>query len=214
MESPIYQEPKVLKDSIQKARFRMILQDLDTINANRRMYPSDVISEGLNDCNIRMKRKAFFGELDHPFPTGKEEFDAIRQTTVSLEKVSHYICDYEIKNKQVIGEIETANTNSGYILLGLLKDKAGIGMSMRGVAELERTREYNRVMRPLTIIGYDAVSMPSHTSALVDFNEMKFESKCLMENSRMICVGGKCFLPDYFDKLVESKIITFFDRWV
>jgi hypothetical protein len=48
------------------------------------------------------------------------------------------------------------------------------------------------------------------------FNEMQFEQNLLTENTRtgVVCVGGKCFMPDYFDKLVESKMVTFFERWV
>jgi hypothetical protein len=36
----------------------------------------------------------------------------------------------------------------------------------------------------------------------------------LMENKGMVCVGDKCFMPDYFDKLIETKVIRFFDKWV
>ena len=93
--------------------------------------------------------------------------------------------------------------------------KTGVGFSMRGLAELERGQDHNVVKSPLTIIAFDAVSMPSHKSAVVDFNEMKFESNMLFESkSGVVCVNGKCFMPNYFDKLVETKMVTFFDRWV
>jgi hypothetical protein len=169
----------------------------------------------MGNCEGRMKRRAFYSELDHPLPSGNDQIDGIRQTTVSLEKVSHIIRDYDFKGNTLIGEMETTSTPSGGILFGLLKDKTGVGFSMRGLAELERLQDHNVVKSPLTIIAFDAVSMPSHRAAVVDFNEMKFEQHMLFESqSGLICLDGKCFLPDYFDKLIETKVIRFFDKWV
>jgi hypothetical protein len=57
--------------------------------------------------------------------------------------------------------------------------------------------------------------MPSHKAAVVDFNEMKFESHLLFESpSGMVCLNGRCFMPNYFDKLIETKMFQFFDKWV
>ena len=213
-ESAIFQEAAVVKEVPGKAIFRMTLQTCDEINQNKRLYPAEVMRKAMNECDARIKRKAFFGEMDHPIPAGNQQFDGIRQTMVSLERVSHYIRDYDFNGNRLVGEIETASTPKGQILLGLIRDKSGIGMSMRGMAELDRLQEHNIVKDPLMIVGYDSVSLPSHKSAIVDFNEMKFESAMLTESQSMICYNGRCFLPNYFDKLVESKMISFFDRWV
>jgi len=179
------------------------------------MYPSNVLKEGMDSCESRMKRRAFYSELDHPIPTGIDEVDGIRQTTVSLEKVSHIVRDYDFKGNHLVGEMETTSTPNGGILFGLLKDQTGVGFSMRGLAELERLQDHSVVKSPLTIISFDAVSTPSHRSAVVDFKEMKFEHSMLFESkSGTICIDGKCFMPNYFDKLVEMKTIKFFERWV
>jgi len=214
MESVLFQEAEIIKKSPDKATFRMVLQTVDEKNQNKRVYPRDVMEEGLHECDDRMKRRAFFGELDHPFPQGNHEFDTVRQTTISLKEVSHIIKNYWFEGNKLIGELETLSRGYGINLLGLLYDKTGIGMSMRGMAELERQGNTNYVKGPLLIIGYDAVSLPSHAAAVVDFNEMKFERRMVIESVNQICVGGKCYLPNYFDKLVESKVITFFDSWV
>jgi len=215
IESSIFSEAQIVKTSPTKAIFRCPIQSVDEVNQNKRIYPSAVLQEGMGNCESRMKRRAFYSELDHPIPTGNDQIDGIRQTTVSLEKVSHIIRDYEFKNKHLIGEMETTSTPNGGILFGLLKDKTGVGFSMRGLAELDHQPNHAVVKSPLTIIAFDAVSFPSHKSAVVDFNEMKFEQSMLFESpSGMVCVGGHCFLPDYFDKLIETKIITFFDRWI
>jgi len=215
IEQTIFSEAKMIRETPTKAVFRCPIQTVDEVNQNHRMYPSGVLSEGMGQCDGRMKRRAFYSELDHPLPTGNDSVDGIRQTTVSLEKVSHIIRDYEFKNNTLIGEMETTSTPNGGILLGLLRDRTGVGFSMRGLAELERKQDFNEVKAPLTVISFDAVSMPSHRAAVVDFNEMKFESKLLFESpTGMVCLNGRCFMPNYFDKLIETKMIQFFDRWV
>lgn len=215
IEQSILGEAKILKSTPTKAIFRCPIQTVDEVNQNGRLYPSDVLKEGIGHCDSRMKRRAFYSELDHPLPTGNDQIDGIRQTTVSLKEVSHIIRTYEFKNNLLAAEMETTNTPNGSILLGLLRDHTGVGFSMRGLAELERLQDHNVVKSPLTIIAFDAVSSPSHQSAVVDFNEMNFEQNMLYESANgLVCVNGRCFMPDYFDKLIETKVIKFFDRWV
>jgi len=215
IEQMIFSEAKMIKETPSKAIFRCPIQTVDEVNQNHRMYPSGVLKEGMGNCDGRMKRRAFYSELDHPLPTGNDNVDGIRQTTVSLEKVSHIIRAYEFKNNTLVGEMETVSTPNGGILLGLLKDKTGVGFSMRGLAELERKQDFSEVKSPLTVIAFDAVSMPSHRAAVVDFNEMKFESHLLFESpSGIVCLNGRCFMPNYFDKLIETKVIKFFERWI
>jgi hypothetical protein len=215
IESSLFSEATIVQQTPTKAIFRCPIQTVDEVNQNHRMYPSGVLKEGMGNCDGRMRRRAFYSELDHPLPTGNDNVDGIRQTTVSLEKVSHIIRDYDFKDNSLVGEMETTSTPNGGILLGLLRDKTGVGFSMRGLAELERKEDFNEVKSPLTVISFDAVSMPSHKSAVVDFNEMKFESKMLFESSSgMVCLNGRCFMPNYFDKLIETKTMQFFERWI
>jgi len=215
IEQSIFSEAKMVKETPSKAIFRCPIQSVDEVNQNHRLYPQAVLDEGMSNCAGRMKNRAFYSELDHPLPTGNQQIDGIRQTTVSLKEVSHIVRDYEFRNKHLYGEMETTSTPNGGILLGLLRDRTGVGFSMRGMAELERLQDHNVVKSPLTIIAFDSVSMPSHKSAVVDFNEMKFESHMLFESpSGVVCINGRCFMPDYFDKLIETKMISFFDRWV
>lgn len=212
-EGALMQEAKVVSDTPGKAIFRCTIQTADDVNQNRRMYPRTVLESGMQSCAPRMRARAFLSELDHPIPAGTQT-DSIRQTTVQLKEVSHIIRDYEWKGNHLVAEMENTSTPNGAILYGLLRDKSGIGFSMRGLAELERLTEYNLVKGPLTIIAFDAVSQPSHKAAVVNFSEMRFESKMLQESAGRICIDGRCFLPDYFDKLVETKVINFFDKWV
>jgi len=218
IESAIYQEAEIKKQEPGKAIFRMTMQTVDEVNQNKRLYPRDALSEAMDECKPRMTRRAFLGELDHPLPQGNQ-FDEVRQTTVMLKEVSHLLRDYEIVGNRVIGELETTSTSNGAKLLGLLKDRCGVGLSMRGMAELtQREDGVNVVSKPLMVITYDSVSIPSHADATVDFSNLKFESlSVLTENagSGTICTpDGRCFLGNYFDKLVETRVVEFFHKWV
>ena len=223
VEGPIFQEAEVLKTTPNKAVFRMVMQTANEVNQNNRVYPIEVLSKGMENCKARMERRAFYGELDHPVPSQNERADGVRQTTVLLANTSHIIRDFEFQKNNLVGELETLSTDKGKILLALLKDKTGVGLSMRGMAELKvqefsEQQNVNVVQDPLLVITYDGVSLPSHGSAVVNYNEMKFESmECLTENasSGTICTpDGQCFLIDYFDKLVETGMIKFEKNWV
>ena len=219
VESSINQDPDVKRIDARKAIFRMVIQTLDEVNLNHRLYPKNVVLRALDDCKPMMEKRNFYGELDHPLVTGQDEYDNMRQTVVLLKETSHIITDYEVNGNKVVAQVETTDTSRGHDLLGLIKGGSAVGMSMRGFAEIERNPNYYEVKEPLTIISYDAVSNPSHKSALINFNEVVFENKFIHEDavrfgSDVVCVGNQCFLANYFDKLVEKKIIKFLKKWV
>lgn len=226
VEAPVFQEPKIIRTQKNKAIFRMVVQTANDINKNKRLYPLDVLMQGMRDASPRIDSRAMYCELDHPLPHPDSEINLVRQTQSLLKETSHLLIKYEFSGNTLFAEMETLNTPNGKILLGLLLDKCAVGMSMRGMAELERHSEYNKVTGPIYIISYDAVSTPSHKSAVVNFNEVNFvESVKLLKEGRqfkakynlndiketgnLICTpDGVCFLPDYFDKLIEQKIIN------
>ena len=212
----ILQEAEVTKRDSNKAIFTLAIQDADAINQNRRKYPKDVLSEGIKNCEPRIEARSFLGELDHPLPTGN--FDEVRQTTVLLSEVSHLVRSYEWRGNVLFAEFETLSTPNGQKVLNLIKDDIGFGTSMRGMAELVRHPQYNLVKGPLYIVTYDLVSNPSHKIAKIDEQQIRFES--ITESaSGLICVRdvkgkSQCYLPNYFDKLVEQKLLSFMRYWV
>ena len=216
-ESAIYQEAQIIKADPKKAIYRMTLQTCDEVNQNKRLYPKKVLVTGMENARERIAKK-LPGELDHPLLQGSEQYDGMRQTTVLLKEVSHYIRDYEFQGNLLIGECETASTTNGRNLLGLITDKCVVGKSMRGMAELQSNGGVNIVQDPLYIITFDAVSLPSHKSATIRLDEIRFESKSLLTescNGKLVCNSeGVCYMSDYFDKLVETKVIKFFNTWV
>jgi len=218
-ESAIFQEAEILKVTPRKAIYKMVVQTCDEENQNHRLYPKNVLVEAMANAKERIDKKLPF-EMDHPLVSSDETFNGMRQTTVLLKEVCGYIINYEFKGNLLIAECETSSTTHGRDLLGMLMDKCVLGSSMRGLAELSKQNGINVVQSPLYIITFDTVSLPSHRQATVNFNEMRFETKNLLTESSvcqtgsLICANGVCYLPDFFDKLVESKVIKFFDRWI
>lgn len=232
-EQSIIQEADVVYEKSKKCIFRMAVQNADEENKNRRIYPFSALDEAIKECMPAVKARNFYGETDHPIPTGNSDFDEVRQTTVLLKESSHIITDFEWRGKILWAEFETLTNRYGKDLAALLKDRTRIGTSMRGLAELERKGGVSIVQKPLTIITYDMVSSPSHIIATVDEREVKFEglnrinnklyvnesksarNNNIKETNGMVCTkDGVCYLANYFDKLVETNVINFCKRWI
>jgi len=224
-EGAVYNQPKIDYLKKDKAVFRSVLQTVDEVNRNKRRYRRSVLESGLLKAKGRMDGRSFYGELDHPIPTGNPTYDEIRQSVPLLSNSCLILRNYEFGgNNLVWGEMETLSNKPGRDLLGLLKDQVGIGLSLRGLAELRRMQEgFNDVQDPLVVICYDAVSNPSHEKATVA--EVTFESTKLPTylnknsitescNGSLICTkNGDCFLAEYFDRLVESRMIRIQESW-
>lgn len=214
----IIQEADIKHQTPSKAVWRMVIQTADDVNRNGRKYPRYVLENAIKECDSMIKGRSFYGEMDHPLITADQSFNEQRQTTVLLRDVSHIIRDYDWDGNMLVGEFETLSTDLGMKALALIRDKTQFGTSMRGLAELDKHRDHNEVKDPLTIIAYDLVSRPSHSKAVIDERVVNFESINMLReshNGKMICTpDGRCFLADYFDRLVEQKTIKFFTNWV
>ena len=102
-ERAIYAQPeKVKKYTDGKVIFDTYLQEADTKNQNKRVYPKDVLQEGLKRVADKIKARSFFGELDHPISS-----DQIRQTTVLYKEVSHIIREVGWDGNLLRGTVET-----------------------------------------------------------------------------------------------------------
>jgi hypothetical protein len=217
IEGKLLHEAEILKKDVNKAIFKMILQTFDEENQNHRVYPEKVLKEAMRNCEEAIKTRAMYCELDHPPITGNSATDGVRQTTVLLEKASHLITDYEWQGNKLIGQMETLTTDYGKTLLSLLLDKTAVGMSMRGMAELDHRNNIKYVKSPLYIISFDAVSKPSHKAATIKLTDaIKYESLDYLQESKcgMICTpDGKCYWPNYIQLLIDKKIMEFGKSW-
>jgi len=196
IESAIFARPeKVKKYTDGKVVFEAFLQEADSKNQNKRVYPKDVLDESMKKITLKIQRRSFLGELDHPITQ-----DQVRQTTVLYKEASHIIK----------GIIETTPyTPNGKIMSGLIYDKVPIGFSLRGLADLEDFGTYQKVLSPLVVITYDCVSEPSHSAATIQEIRNENVVHILRESKQLICCkNGVCYIPNYFDELIERKILS------
>jgi len=224
IEQPTVSTPKNVKEGKNHLRMECILQTVNERNKNNRIYSRDVIQEGINTVQDRIKEGSFLGELDHPTDTSP-----VRQMTVLYQEASHKILELGWDNNNLIGTVETlSSTNHGRTLKGLVtEDDIPVGFSFRGMGDVRsRTvegEEVQSVISPITVITWDSVSNPSHANAKIqmrideNFDASKVKNSLINEGielydieekDNMICTeNGVCYLPEAFDKLVEKRVI-------
>jgi hypothetical protein len=206
IEAAVFAPPeKVKKYTDGKVIFEAWLQEANAKNQNKRLYPRSILDTAMNKINDKIKRRAFLGELDHPITD-----DQIRQTTVMYQNISHIIREWGWDGNMIRGVVETTPYSpNGKILSGLVYDRVPVGFSLRGLADVEDRRTYQEVLDPLIVICYDCVSEPSHNTATIQ--EIKNENviHIINESKQLIrCSNGKCYLPNYFDELIEKRILN------
>ena len=211
IESAIFAPPeKVKKYTDGKVIFEAYLQEANTKNQNKRIYPKKVLDEAMIKLESKIKSRGFVGELDHPISD-----DQVRQTTVMYKEVSHIIRSWGWDGNLIKGILETTPYSpNGKTLSGLILDRVPVGFSLRGLADVEDRNDFQEVIAPLIIISYDSVSEPSHNTATIQ--EIKNENvvRIIKESKQLICCSnGKCYLPNYFDELVERKIIKLVNKY-
>ena len=137
--------PIVLKGLMQKA---------GALNANKRIYPKEVLTREVNNYMKVVRDNRAVGELDHP-----------NESVVELKNVSHIVKDLWWENDDLHGSLEVLNTPNGKILQSLLESQVTIGVSSRGVGSLKKKGENNVVEDDFVLICWDIVSEPSTDGA-------------------------------------------------
>jgi len=211
IESAVFAPPeKVKKYTDGKVIFEAYLQERDVKNQNKRVYPGKVLDEAMKKIQNKIEKRGFVGELDHPITD-----DQVRQTTVMYKEVSHIIREWGWDGNYIRGIVETTPYSpNGKTLSGLILDRVPVGFSLRGLADVEDRTTFQEVLAPLIIISYDCVSEPSHNTATIQ--EIRNESvvRIIKESKQLICCSnGKCYLPNYFDELVERRIIKLVNKY-
>lgn len=159
-------KPDMIKESKDKNNGKIILsgilQRADTKNANKRVYPKEILTREIENYQKAVRENRAVGELDHP-----------ESSSVSLQKASHIIREMAWEGDTVVGRVEVLSTPMGKILESLLSDGVRIGISSRGVGSTEKTNEgVDQVQTDFQIICFDIVSEPSTPGAYL-FGENK-----------------------------------------
>jgi len=204
-----------------KAKIRTVLQTMDEVNRNNRIYPQKILERAITDVDPLIKNRTLLGELDHPVVTGNDQADAYRHFVVLYEKVSHIIEDVKIEGNTIYATVETCLTDNGFKMAGLIMDKVPVGFSLRAIGETRQKRGgILEIKDPFNIITYDCVSNPSHASArmtqVVGENVNSWLSEgsmvSLNNNDGTVCCDRSNVLVECMNRSNDNKLENIVER--
>lgn len=181
VEYSIFKPTQSLKEGLNSSNGTMMvvgkLSSADIPNANRRIYPFDILMEQSKKyANGPIKERRAYGELDHP-----------ETSIVNLKNVSHNIVDIWWEGKDLYGKVEILPTPSGDILKKLFENNLSVGISSRAMGSVTQIGEgLVQVEDDLDIICWDFVSTPSNFGSY-----MRPESKVGLKESISYEVDNK-----------------------
>ncbi len=143
-----------------------LIQNGDTENANSRFYSTkDVLAPAVRGIQEDIGHRAVMGEFDHP-----------ADAKIHLDRVSHLMTKVWMDGKKVYGEAEVLHRlPCGASLRGLFEHKVRVGISSRGVGDMEvvehNGHEVYRVVPGYAFVTWDAVAEPSVNGAILNIQE-------------------------------------------
>jgi hypothetical protein len=122
-----------------------------------------------------------------------------RQLYIDQSNISHIIKDVWWKGNLLYGKVETALTERGRDMQGLIRQGSKVAFSLRGFGPVcEKKGDITYIKDPLHILTYDFVIHPSHRPAYM--TKVLQESSGFMRNELQ---------EGYFIPLTESAIIDY-----
>ena len=213
----LLQEIKVVSPdaSTYKIKGSSILQTLDEINGNRRLYTRAIGEIYVNSGSEKIARGRLLGEMDHPYiKNPKDPNEVKRQMMVLWEKVSHKFDKMWIEGNNICCVLETLSNRNGMDLARIASiDQVPIGFSCRAVGKVKpRTvngQSVMEVVQPTMFVTYDAVTDPSHkTAEMTDISEVITNAN-QMQKMRSVVENSESVALDESDTLFAfSKLFT------
>ena len=214
IEGAVFDIPERLKKYTDgKVIAECYLQTADEKNQNRRVYPRNVLDQGMKAIQEKIDNRRFLGEMDHPISDNQ-----VRQTTVEYKSVSHLVREWCWEGNRIKGIVETLPyMEHGKEMSGLLADNIPVGFSLRALGDVSSSFGAQYVQSPLIVISYDAVTEPSHKGSQV--TELKQEGKVIeLTESKGLKIlsearnfyklsNGNTYSGNALDYFVENKII-------
>jgi len=149
-------------------KFQAIMQVTEVMNANRRIYPTELLMRHIDIAQPMVAKKRLFGEADHPDAAAP----AHRIMSVHVKDSSHVFHKLWIdkhSDKGIVRAVcETTPTTWGYTLASFIRKGFGIGFSLRSIGRVSQQGNVSHVCEPFKFVTYDAVINPSNESAFVE----------------------------------------------
>ena len=169
----ILQEAQVIDNGIStyKIRGNSLLQTLNEVNGNRRVYNSTIGNMFIQEANKKISMRKMCGETDHPAITNpKDPVQIKRQLQVPLKESSHKFTKIWREGDNICAIVETLSNDKGINLAKMATlDDIAIGFSCRALGNVKQKNYAGKsileVCTPAIFVTYDAVSDPSHKVA-------------------------------------------------
>lgn len=187
------------KDILTYVRFETILQSLDRINRNRRLYHADAMIESLSDPKIAelIRNNKFKGEAGHPVGQPLQRIAVVQPTNTC-----HRITKWWVEGDLIRGVVETLDDGPGcpgYKLTRAILQDENPSFSYRGLAAIVKKNNISEITTKPTTVAYDEVNLPSHLEAYGDVektvvtkeiggtpSELSFQTKFVSENATLL----------------------------
>lgn len=177
-----------------------LIQMGDQENANHRYYcTNSVLAPAVNSIQEDVSKRAVMGEFDHP-----------ADAKIHLDRVSHLMTKVWMDGRKVYGEAEVLHKlPCGACLRGLFEHKVRVGISSRGVGDMEvmerKGQQVYKVMPGYSFVTWDAVAEPSVNGAILNIQEG------LSKRLRPIKESKNKFSPEAYQNMLVSEIEKYFD---
>jgi len=172
----------------------------DRENANGRFYSTrDVLAPAVQQIQEDISNRAVMGEFDHP-----------ADAKIHLDRVSHLMTKVWMDGRKVLGEAEVLHgLPCGAMLRGLFQHKVRVGISSRGVGDMEVVENnghqtYN-VMPGYSFVTWDAVAEPSVSGAILNIQEG------LSKRLRPLHRSRPRFNEETYQQMLVNEINDFFN---
>jgi hypothetical protein len=159
--------------------------------------------EGNVYCLITEHGSFYMKHNDYSFWTGNCD------AKIHLDRVSHLITKIWMDGRKVYGEAEILHKLPlGACLRGLFEHKARVGISSRGVGDMEvvesRGQQVYRVMPGYSFVTWDAVAEPSVSGAILNIQES------ILKRVRPIHENKGRFSQQLYDDMLVKAINDYF----
>ena len=177
----ILQEIKTIDSnpSTYKIRGSSLLQTLNEVNGNRRVYSHAIGEIYVDAANKKIGIGRLLGEQDHPWIANPNDPNEVkRQMIVLWEKVSHKFDKMWLEGDNICGLVETLSNSRGMDMARIAAiDHVPMGFSCRAVGKVKKKTMNGmpimEVVQPTMFVTYDCVTDPSHAKAnMTDISEV------------------------------------------
>jgi hypothetical protein len=166
-ESAMSVMPQISKRNENTVEFIAVLQEANRPNRNGRIYRKEVLEQALAAPYVqeRIRTNSFFGEAGHPNDTSVQ-----RQMTIDQRNIACLIKEFWWEGDLLKARVETANTQIGRDMKGLIEQGSRVAFSLRAQGNVHHDPMLNATVvdAPIQIATYDWVVNPSHDKAFLE----------------------------------------------